>query len=146
MQLKRKLVELGLAAMVLTAIIAVPIKPARGAPAKAKKAKKGKKPKGASGSLSEAAGQRLLEKSDGVQNCASTHALDHGANRVEIETKVTINSTGQVVNIVTVVSTDKIERAISVKECVDALLKGIKFPAIPAPLTTIERTWTIATS
>lgn len=108
---------------------------------------KSKKPKKAGrGGPSEAAGQRLLEKSDGVQNCAATHGLDHGAKEVEIDTTITINSSGQVVNILTKVTVDKAERALPVKECVDALLKGIKFPAIPAPLTTIQRTWTIATS
>jgi hypothetical protein len=85
----------------------------------------------------------LLAKSNDVQDCAGKHALDKGASSVDIDTKVTINSTGQVVNVVTVVKVDKGDMR-PVKECVDGLIRSIKFPPIPAPLTTIERNWNIS--
>ncbi len=107
--------------------------------------KSGKKAKKSNTSAQEAAGTALLDKSDGVQDCAGKFALNKGSNRVEVETKVTINSSGQVVNIATTVTLDKGDSA-PVKECVDQLIKSIRFPIIQAPLTTIERTWTIANS
>lgn len=108
-------------------------------------AKKGGKKLGAN-AAQQLAGNLVMGASDGVQNCAGK-ALDRGANKVEVYTRVTINSKGQTVAITTTVTTDRAGFSESVKQCVDGLLGQIKFPAIPqAPLTTIERSWTIATS
>lgn len=112
----------------------------------AEAAKKGKKGGIKANSAQQLAGNLVMGQSDGVQNCAGK-ALDRGANKVEVYTKVTINSKGQIVAITTSVTVDKPGQSESVKQCVDGLLYQIKFPPIQsAPLTTIERTWTIATS
>ena len=108
--------------------------------------KKPKKSKGGSSSAQQLAGNLVMGASDGVQNCAGK-ALDRGANKVEVYTKVTINSKGQIVAITTSVTVDIAKFSEDVKQCVDGHLGKIHFPPIPnAPLTTIERTWTIATS
>jgi len=107
-------------------------------------AKKGGKKSAAS--AQQLAGNLVMGTSDGVQNCAGK-ALDRGANKVEVYTRVTINSRGQIVVITTTVTVDRVGFSENVKQCVDGLLGQIKFPPIPqAPLTTIERSWTIATS
>jgi hypothetical protein len=106
----------------------------------------GKKASRAAGSAQQQAGNLVMGASDGVQNCAGK-ALDRGANKVEVYTKVTINSKGQIVAITTTVTVDRVGFSENVKQCVDGLLQAIKFPPVPqAPLITIERSWTIATS
>lgn len=88
----------------------------------------------------------LQDKGSQVQDCAVQHALDKGSNRIDIATRVTINGRGQVIDVRTSVKVDQGEGAPRVKDCVDALIKGIKFPSTEAPLVTIERNWTIATT
>lgn len=100
---------------------------------------KSKKPKGTAATLS----QMLQEKSSQVQDCAGQHALDKGANRVDIATKVTINNRGQVISINTSVHLDKGEGS-AVKECIESLIRSLKFPPSEAPMITIERNWTIS--
>lgn len=85
----------------------------------------------------------LNEKRDDIQRCAIDNALNQGADKVEILTRVTINNKGQAVNsqvVVTVHGTGGDQ----VKGCVERVLRSIKFPKIDAPLIHIERTWTIA--
>lgn len=85
----------------------------------------------------------LNEKRDDIQRCAIVHALNQGADKVEVLTKVTINSRGQVVNSqvqVTVQGSD----GEMVKSCVDQVVRSIKFPQIDAPLIHIERSWTVS--
>jgi hypothetical protein len=108
-----------------------------------KKAKKGKKAKPATPSQQMAA--LLMEKTDAVQDCAGKNALDKGANRVSIDAKVTVNNRGQVIDIKTQVTIDKGDST-PVRECVETLIKNIKFPSGEAPLVTVERNWTIAAS
>lgn len=135
----RTLVGLWLALLAMSADIAT-----AGKAAGATKAKKGKKPTKAD--AQQEASNLLYQQGDAVENCAGKKALDKGASKVEVYTKVTVNSKGQVVNIVTSVTVDKSGYSEDVKQCVDLLIRGLKFPPIAAPLTTIERTWTIATS
>lgn len=116
------------------------VTPGEAAPAKSKKGvKRGKS------NVGEIASKVLLEKGDAVGDCADKYALHKGASRVSIDTKVTIDSKGTVVNVVTTVVVDKVAAA-PIKDCVDNLIKTLKFPAIPAPLTTIERNWTVASN
>jgi len=118
--------------------------PAAKAPA-AKAKGKGKGKKGQGGTAAELT-QMLMAKGSLVQDCAVTGALDQGSGRVEISTKVTINGRGQVINITTNVKVDKGEGGPKVRECVDNLIRSIPFPSSSAPLITIERTWTIAST
>jgi hypothetical protein len=115
-------------------------KPADGASKKAKKPKKAKP-----GTPSQVMSGLLLEKSEAVQDCAAKNGLDKGANRVSIDTKVTVNNRGQVIDIKTQVTIDKGDST-PVRECVETLIKNIKFPAGEAPLVTVERNWTVAAS
>lgn len=86
--------------------------------------------------------QMLITKGPAVQDCAVNHGLDKGANSVAIVTKVTINGRGQVINIQTSVNVDKGEGD-KVRDCVNELIKSIRFPESAAPMITIERNWTI---
>ena len=119
-----------------------PAAAARSASKSKGKGKKGKKPKGTAATLS----QMLTDKSSVIQDCAGKHALDKGASRVDISTKVTINNRGQVISLVTHVTLDKDkgDGAEKVKECVDAQIRSIGFPPSEAPLITIDRNWTVA--
>ena len=110
------------------------------AKAKGKGKGKGKRPKGTAATLS----QMLTDKSSLVQDCASLHALDKGAGRVDISTRVTINNRGQVISINTNVTLDKGDGGPKVKDCVDTLIRTISFPPSEAPLITIDRNWTIS--
>lgn len=101
---------------------------------------RGKRPKGTAATLS----QMLTDKSSLVQDCASLHALDKGAGRVDISTRVTINNRGQVISINTNVTLDKGDGGPKVKDCVDTLIRTIAFPPSEAPLITIDRNWTIS--
>lgn len=86
---------------------------------------------------------RLLEaQGQGVMQCAVKQALDKGANKVDVEAKVTINNRGQVIDVKTKVVVDKGENK-GVRDCVDALIRSIKFPASEAALTTLLRDWSI---
>ena len=55
---------------------------------------------------------------------------------------MTINGRGQVINIQTSVNVDKGEGD-KVRDCVNELIKSIRFPESAAPMITIERNWTI---
>jgi hypothetical protein len=114
---------------------------AGGAPAKGKKGKKG----GGKVTAMEL-GKTLQDKGSEVQDCAVMHALNKGANRIDIATKVTINGRGQVIDIRTVVKVDGGDGAPKVRDCIDTIIKGIKFPPTEAPLVNIERNWTIAST
>lgn len=103
---------------------------------------KGKKPP-PTGAKSSTLSGALLEKGAAVQQCAVEHAMEKGAKKVVISVRVTINSKGEVVDRrVTANVTDG--DGSKVKECVEAVVRTAKFPAIPTPLATDERSWTIA--
>lgn len=103
---------------------------------------KGKKPPPTGAKNSTLSGA-LLEKGAAVQQCAVEHAMEKGAKKVVISVRVTINSKGDVVDRrVTANVTDG--DGSKVKECVEAVVRTAKFPAIPTPLATDERSWTIA--
>lgn len=112
------------------------------APATAKPAAKKSKPKAKMTGTAAELTQMLITKGPSVQDCAVNHGLDKGANSVAIVTKVTINGRGQVINIQTSVNVDKGEGD-KVRDCVNELIKSIKFPESAAPMITIERNWTI---
>lgn len=85
----------------------------------------------------------LLEKGPAVQQCAVEHGMDKGAKRVTVSVRVTINSTGQVVDShinANVVDGDSSK----VKSCVESVVRTAKFPSIPTPMATEERSWTVA--
>lgn len=104
------------------------------ASAKAKKAKK---------SAASAQMAKLLEaQGQGVMQCAVKQALDKGANSVNIDARVTVNNRGQVINVVVTAKVDKGDPK-PVRDCIDTLIRAIKFPASEAPLTEIQRDWTI---
>lgn len=114
----------------------VPVKPApTPAPAQGKKLTGG----GKNSSLSNA----LLEKGPAVQQCAVEHAMDKGAKKATVSVRVTINNRGEVVDSqinATVTDGDNSK----VKACVESVVRSAKFPAIPTPMATDERSWTIA--
>lgn len=125
-------------AAALLALLA-PILGGTGAAPLAKGKKGGKKP------LAQVAMHNaLVSKGDAVQDCAK-NALEvkNGARRVEISTKVTVSGRGQIIDVRTDVKVD-VGDAKPVRDCVDALIRAIKFPPSEAPLVTIERSWTIA--
>ncbi len=128
-----------------SALAAPPAAPAAKAPAKAP-AKGKAKGKAKGGGTAAELTQMLVAKGSQVQDCAVSGALDAGASRVEIATKVTINGRGQVINITTNVKVDKGPDGSKVRECVDNLIRTIQFPASAAPMITIERNWTIAST
>ncbi len=140
---------LALAAMnapsAIAAAPAAPAAPAAKAPAKAPAKGKAKGKTKGGGTAAELT-QMLVAKGSQVQDCAVSGALDAGANRVEIATKVTINGRGQVINITTNVKVDKGPDGSKVRECVDNLIRTIQFPTSAAPMITIERNWTIAST
>lgn len=121
---------------------AEPVASAKAAPtAAAPAATKGKKPP--TGAKNSTLSNALLEKGAAVQQCAVEHAMEKGAKKVVVSVRVTINSKGEVVDRrVTANVTDG--DGSKVKECVEAVVRSAKFPAIPAPLATDERSWTIA--
>lgn len=85
----------------------------------------------------------LLEKGAAVQQCAVEHGMEKGAKKVVVSVRVTINNKGEVIDRrVTANVTDGDDS--KVKECVEAVVRSAKFPAIPTPLATDERSWTIA--
>lgn len=103
---------------------------------------KGKKPP-PTGAKNSTLSNALLEKGAAVQQCAVEHAMDKGAKKVVVSVRVTINSKGEVIDRrVTANVTDGDDS--KVKECVEAVVRTAKFPAIPTPLATDERSWTIA--
>ncbi len=105
-------------------------------------AKKPKSKAKAGGTAAELT-QMLQAKGSAVQDCAVNHGLDKGASKVAIVTKVTINGRGQVINIQTTVNLDKGSEGDKVRDCVNELIKSIRFPESAAPMITIERNWTI---
>jgi hypothetical protein len=69
--------------------------------------------------------------------------MEKGAKKVVVSVRVTINSKGEVIDRrVTATVTDGDDS--KVKECVEAVVRSAKFPAIPTPMATDERSWTIA--
>jgi hypothetical protein len=128
----RRLVPLGLPFLLLLPLLWE-------APAAAAKKKK-KAPKAApQAQMSEA----LNARRDEIQTCAIKHALERGATRVDIVTKVTINGRGQVLDSRTTVNVTGGDGE-QVRTCVEGVIKGIKFPQSPAPLVTIERNWSVS--
>ena len=113
------------------------------APAATKSAKKTKKTKQGK-ATAQTLSALLQDQGSAVQDCAGKSALDKGANRVAIVIRVTINNRGQLVDLRTTVTTDKAEFGPPVKECVESLIRAIKFPASDAPLITIDRNWTVS--
>ncbi|MCS6915009.1 MAG: hypothetical protein RMK29_05655 [Myxococcales bacterium] len=88
-------------------------------------------------------GDALNARRDEIQDCAIRFALDRGARRVDIVTRLTINGRGQVLDnrtTVNVVGGDGEQ----VRACVERVIGGIRFPATEAPLITIERNWSVA--
>ena len=103
-------------------------------------AKKAKKPKTSAASVQTA--KLLEEQGQGVMQCAVKQALDKGANKVDIVAKVTVNNRGQVVGVNVTAKADNKEHK-GVHDCVDALIRSIRFPASESPLTEVQRDWTI---
>jgi hypothetical protein len=133
---------LGLGANPGTASAADPPKaaaPAKGAPAKGK----GKGKKGVIGAKSSALSNALNEKGAQIQQCAVEHGLEKGAKKAEILVRVTINKSGAVVDTHINVKLDSGDTS-KVEECVEKFVRSAKFPAVPTPLATSERSWTVA--
>lgn len=104
-------------------------------------AAKGNKPP--TGAKNSGLSTALSEKGAAVQHCAIEHALEKGAKKVVVSVRVTINSKGEVVD--SRVSANVTDGDGSkVKSCVEAAVRSAKFPAIPTPMATDERSWTIA--
>ncbi|MFO0577055.1 MAG: hypothetical protein U1A78_23875 [Polyangia bacterium] len=122
-----------------------PAAPAKGAPAKGAPAKgaaaKGKKPppRPTGGPVAAA----LKDKAPQIQECAVANALNKGAKKVEIHVRITINSTGAVIDSQVDINTDGGDSA-QVKSCVETALRSAKFPPVKTPLATAEQTWTLA--
>lgn len=104
---------------------------------KAKKKGGGKK----NSPLKETMSKLLEAQGQEVMKCAVNQSLDKGGKKVEVMTKVTINNRGQVIDINTIAKCDKTEHVAPVRECVDKLIKAIKFPPSESPLTTLQREW-----
>jgi hypothetical protein len=101
------------------------------------------KPKKAKSSPAAAQMAKLLEaQGQGVMQCAVKQALDKGASKVEVDAKVTVNNRGQVIDVNVAAKVEKGDPK-PVRECVDALIRALKFPASDAPLTTVQREWAI---
>lgn len=101
------------------------------------------KPKKAKSSPAAALMAKLLEaQGQGVMQCAVKQALDKGASKVEVDAKVTVNNRGQVIDVNVAAKVEKGDPK-PVRECVDALIRALKFPASDAPLTTVQREWAI---
>lgn len=116
---------------------AAPAKPAAPAPGPAQ----GKKPP--AGAKNSTLSNALREKGPAVQQCAVEHAMEKGAKKVVVSVRVTINNRGEVVDSrVTANVTDGDDS--KVRACVEAVVRSAKFPALPTPLATDERSWTIA--
>jgi hypothetical protein len=121
---------------------AAPVVAAKAPTAAAPAVTKGKKPV-PTGAKNSALSNALLEKGAAVQQCAIDHAMEKGAKKVVVSVRVTINSKGEVIDRrVTATVTDGDDS--KVKECVEAVVRSAKFPAIPTPMATDERSWTIA--
>ncbi len=103
-------------------------------------AKKSKKAKTSVASVQTA--KLLEEQGQGVMQCAVKQALDKGANRVDVVAKVTVNNRGQVVAVNVTAKADMKDHQ-GVRACVDALIRSIRFPASEAPLTEVQREWSI---
>jgi len=121
------------------------VEPAASAPAAPKAAAPastaGKKP--LTGAKHSTLSTALLEKGPAVQQCAVEHALEKGAKKAVVSVRVTINNKGEVVDSrVTANVTDGDDS--KVKACVEAAVRSAKFPAVPTPLATDERSWTVA--
>ncbi len=118
--------------------VAAKVAPTTAAPALAK----GKKPPltgGKNSTLSNA----LMEKGPAVQQCAVEHAMEKGAKKVVVSVRVTINNKGEVIDRrINANVTDGDDT--KVKACVEAVVRTAKFPPIPTPMATDERSWTIA--
>jgi hypothetical protein len=129
--------EKALDAALAEPVAAAPVAPAAPAPA-AKVAKKPSLGGGKSSTLSNA----LLDKGPAVQQCAVEHALEKGAKKVVASVRVTINSKGEVIDsTVTANVTDG--DGSKVKACVEGVVRSAKFPPVPTPLATDERSWTV---
>jgi hypothetical protein len=103
---------------------------------------RGKKPP-PPGAKNSVLSNALLEKGPAVQQCAVEHGMEKGAKKVVVSVRVTINSKGEVIDRrVTANVTDGDDS--KVKECVEAVVRSAKFPPVPTPLATDERSWTIA--
>ncbi|MFO0579388.1 MAG: serine/threonine-protein kinase [Polyangia bacterium] len=117
--------------------VAAPSPPTAAASAQAR----GKKPP--AGAKNTTLSNALRDKGAAVQQCAIEHALEKGAKKVVVTVRVTINNKGDVVDrLVTASVTDGDDS--KVKECVEGVVRSAKFPAVPTPLATDERSWTIA--
>lgn len=122
------------------AAAAEPVVAAKPAPAPASTG--GKKPSGTGGkntTLSNA----LRDKGPAVQQCAVEYGMEKGAKKVVVSVRVTINNTGAVVDShVTANVTDGDDS--KVRACVEQVVRSAKFPPVPTPLATDERSWTVA--
>lgn len=121
---------------------AEPAAPAKAAPTAAGAAAKGKKTPLIGAKNSSLSGA-LAEKGPAVQQCAIEHAMEKGAKKVVVSVRVTINNRGEVIDSrVNANVTDGDDS--KVKACVESVVRSAKFPAIPTPMATDERSWTIA--
>ena len=83
----------------------------------------------------------LGSKSDDIQKCAIENVPD--MDKLQILAKVAIDNTGKAIDLHVTVTGNSATLA-EVKSCVESVIRGIKFPAGSAPVTFIERSWTIA--
>ena len=122
--------------------IAEPVAPAKPAPAVAAPAPS-KGTKLGAGAKHSTLSNALLEKGPAVQQCAVEHAMEKGAKKAVVSVRVTINNKGEVVDSrVTANVTDG--DGSRVKSCVESVVRSARFPAVPTPLATDERSWTVA--
>jgi hypothetical protein len=109
------------------------------APAKARAKGKKAPPKTKNSALSAA----LDEKGAAIKQCAIDHALEKGAQKVDVDVRVTINKQGAVVDKQVTVKVAGGDDS-KVKACVENAVQSAKFPQVPTPLATAERTWSVA--
>lgn len=125
------------------AAIAEPVAAAKVAPTPATPAPTiGKKPS-PTGAKNSTLSNALLEKGAAVQQCAIEHALEKGAKKVVASVRVTINNKGEVIDSRVIADVTDGDGS-KVKACVEGVVRSARFPAIPTPMATDERSWTIA--
>ena len=123
---------------------------------------KGKKPATAKGKKGIAPGPKdpklsaaLQEKGQAVQQCMIDNAMERGAAKVDVDVRVTIESTGAVADSQVTVKVqwgddaklgepERKDAQAKAQECVEQLVNATKFPTVKTRLATAERTWTVA--
>lgn len=130
-----------------TALIGGELSPAAPALLATAHAKSKKAPKSSAASV--AMSKFLEDQGTGVLKCSDDHALKKGATKVEIDAKVTVTNRGQVIGAVVNVKVEKSDKTdkgekLQVQRCIEQMLRALRFPPGDAPLTTLQREWTIS--